>query len=74
MKRNSVFGVWQRCRVCGSIFAERPELQEHLATHGTRLNQPPQRQVEADLLEDEEEPQTVFSTVYQPSVRRMRQR
>lgn len=33
MKRNNLFGVWLRCPRCGTIFAERDELREHLLTH-----------------------------------------
>ncbi len=39
MKRNNLFGVWQRCRVCGSVFPERAELQEHMASHPIKQKQ-----------------------------------
>lgn len=37
MKRDNVFGVWQRCRACGTVFPSPAELQEHLQTHVRKL-------------------------------------
>jgi hypothetical protein len=39
MKRDIAFALWLRCRTCGSIFPDRTELREHLASH-TRTEQP----------------------------------
>jgi hypothetical protein len=74
MKRNNVFGVWHRCRSCGSIFPERAELQAHLASHGVRTNEPAPRELEDDFLLDDRQDANTYSTIYQPTFKRNRQR
>lgn len=53
MKRDNRFGVWQRCRACGTIFPGKTELQEHLATHPRK----PVENTEPEYTLDEPQPQ-----------------
>lgn len=49
MKRNNLFGVWQRCPKCGTVFADRQELGEHVATHPHVAPEP----IDFDIEDDE---------------------
>ena len=41
MKQKNNFGVWHRCRVCGTVFSDSEELRAHSATHPTPVQQAP---------------------------------
>jgi hypothetical protein len=51
MKRDKSFGVWTRCNVCGTIFPDRAELQEHAAKHAGATKEP--EPVDYTALDDE---------------------
>jgi hypothetical protein len=41
MKRNNIFGVWHRCRICGTVFAGKFELHEHMSVHSKKRSEFP---------------------------------
>lgn len=38
IKRQSPWGLWHRCKQCGTLFSDKQELREHLTTH--KFNRP----------------------------------
>lgn len=67
MKRNNPFGLWQRCRVCGTVFQDRAELRAHQETHAAQQPETDTEQPPADILWDEPQDAIDFSKVSQPS-------
>lgn len=67
MKRNNPFGLWQRCRVCGTIFPDRAELRTHLEKHAAEQPEAEAEQSAADELWDEPQQVINYPTVSQPA-------
>lgn len=66
MKRNNPFGLWQRCRTCGTVFPDRAELRAHLETHAVQ-QQETVPEPDADMLWDEPQDAITYTTLYPPS-------
>lgn len=50
VKRQFPWGLWHRCRHCGTVFNSKEELHEHLGTHNfNRNNTSPSQSSNAEL-------------------------
>lgn len=53
VKRQFPWGLWHRCRHCGTVFNSKEELHEHLGTHKFNSNTPPTPQSSnAELIQE----------------------